>query len=259
MSWFPQIGLGAIAQFPLTRTQIWRAITNDLESSEEIMLPDTPAAQVGWQLSFQDLTDEEAMNLSALFTASQGSYSAFTFIDPLANLFGWSEDFTQPNWQVGLLQTAAGVADPLGTQRASSISNTSPGTQAVQQSLGIPGAYVACFSLWLRSATAGTVILQRDNIQAAVAVGSAWTRQFVTGLGVSGATQSVFSITLAAGQTIDVFGLQAEAQPWPSAYKQTSSPLGIYGETYFGSDDLTVTSTSVGLSSCKVRLISRVG
>lgn len=259
MSWFPQIGAGAIAQFPLTRSQMWRAITNDLESSETIMLPDATAGQVGWKLSFQDLTDEEASSLSALFTASQGSYGAFTFIDPLANLFGWSEDLTQPNWQVGLLQTTAGVADPLGTQRASSIANTSPGTQAVQQSLGIPGAYIACFSLWLRSAAAGTVMLRRDNTQVTVAVGPAWKREFVTGPGVSGAAQSSFSIVLAAGQTMDVFGLQAEAQPWPSAYKQTGAPLGIYNETYFGSDELTVTSTSLGLSSCEVRLMSRIG
>ncbi len=258
MSWFPQIGTGAIAQFPLTRSYRWRTIANNLESSEQIMLPDTPADQIEWQLSFQDLTAEEASNLSALFTASQGSYGSFTFIDPLANLLGWSEDLTQPNWQVGLLQTAGGASDPLGTQRASSISNTNPGSQAVQQTVAVPGDYVACFSVWLRSAVAGTVTLQRDNLQIAVGVGPAWEREFVSGAGISGATQSSFSIILAPGQTIDVFGLQLEAQPCPSAYKQTGVSEGIYEETYFETDELTITSTSVGLSSSEVRLMSRV-
>lgn len=258
MSWFPQISSGAIAQFPVTRSRIWRAILNGLESGEQIMLPDTAAGQIEWKLSFEDLTAEEVSNLSSLFTGSQGSFGAFTFVDPLANLLGWSEDFTQPNWQPGLLQTAGGVTDPLGTTRASSFSNTSAGTQAMQQSLGVPGAYVACLSLWIRSNSAGTVTLQRDNTQSIVPAGTAWTRQHLSAKGVAGATQSTFSIVLASGQAVDVWGFQVEAQPYPSAYKQTSAPLGIYEETYFENDELSITNTSMGLSSCEVRLISRV-
>lgn len=258
MSWFPQISSGSIAQFPVTRSRVWRAILNDLESGEQITLPDTTAGQIEWKLSFQDLTAEESSNLSALFTASQGSFSAFTFVDPLANLLGWSEDLTQPNWQPGLLQTAGGMTDPLGTKRASSISNTSAGTQAMQQTLGVPGGYVACFSMWIRSNSPGTVTLQRDNTQSIVTAGMAWTRQFVSVRGVAGATQSTFSIALAPGQVIDVWGLQVEAQPYPSPYKQTGAPLGIYEETFFEDDELHVTSKSVGLSSCEVCLISRV-
>lgn len=258
MSWFPQMGTGSVAQFPVTRSRRWRAITNDLESGEQIMLPDTTAGQIEWRLSFRDLTDEEASNLSALFTACQGSFGAFTFIDPMANLLGWSEDFTQPNWQCGLLQTAPGAGDPLGTQRASSIANTSPGSQALLQTLAVPGDYVACFSAYLRSDTAGTITLQRDNLETTVPVGPSWTRECVSGTGISGAAQSNFSILLAAGQTIDVWAPQVEAQPSPSAYKQTGAPEGIYTETYFADDELTITSTSVGLSSCDIRLISRV-
>ena len=37
MSWFPQIGAGSMAQFPLQRSRKWRAIMNDLESGERIM------------------------------------------------------------------------------------------------------------------------------------------------------------------------------------------------------------------------------
>ena len=32
MNWFPQIGAGSVAQFPVTRSRKWRAIANTLES-----------------------------------------------------------------------------------------------------------------------------------------------------------------------------------------------------------------------------------
>ena len=252
MNWFPQLGAGSVAQFPVTRSRKWRSITNSLDSGERIMLPDASAGQIQWKLSYQDLTNVEVQHLSDLFAASQGQFGVFTFIDPLANLLGWSEDLAQPAWQVGLLQTA------LGTQGASSVTNPSPGTQTLLQTLGVPGNYVACFSAYLRSDTAGTVTLQRDGTQMTVNVGPAWKRAYVNGLGTSGAAQSSFSVGLPAGQTIDVRGLQVEVQPYPSAYKKTSTPLGIYEETCFANDELKITSTSVGLSSCAITLTSRV-
>jgi len=49
-----------------------------------------------------------------------------------------------------------------------------------------------------------------------------------------------------------------EAQPYPSVYRQTSAAEGIYAETYFENDELKITSTSPGLSSCEISLMSRV-
>jgi hypothetical protein len=258
MSMFPQIGAGSVAQFPLTRSRRWRSIMNQLESTEQIRLPDIPAGEIGWKLSYEDLTDAEAASLSSLFASSQGSFGAFTFIDPMANLLGWSEDLSQAVWQAGLLGHAGGVSDPLGTSRASSISNTSPGTQTLTQTLAVPGSYIACFSVYLRSGVAGSVTLQRDGTQVTVAVGPAWRRVYVNGAGASGAVHSGFSISVAAGQTIDVWGLQVEVQPYPSVYRQSTAPLGIYEETYFENDELSITSISPGRSSCEIRLLSRV-
>ena len=257
MSLYPQIGAGSVAQFPLTRSRTWRTISNQLESTEQIMLPDAAASEIAWALSYQDLSDAEAGALMTLFTSSQGSFNAFTFIDPLANLLGWSEDFTQPAWQLGLLTTAGGVSDPVGTLRASAVTNASPGAQPLQQTLSVPGSYVACFSVYLRSDTPGTVSVQRDGAHVTVAVGPTWQRAHVSGLGTSGAGQSVFSIVIPAGLTVDVYGPQVEAQPDPSTYRQTTSTLGIYDETYFD-DVLSMTSTNPGLSSCRIRLMSRV-
>jgi hypothetical protein len=258
MSFFPQVGAGSVAQFPVSRSRRWRAIVNQMESSEVIMLPDANAGQIQWKLSYQDLAAAEVQSLSNMFNASQGAFAPFTFIDPLANLLGWSESLSQPAWQVGLLQTAAGVTDPLGTLRASSVTNPSPGTQALQQSLGVSGDYVACFSAYLRSNMAGTVTLQRDGTALAVALSSAWQRVFLNGKGVSGTAQSTFSLVLPAGLTIEVWGLQVEPQPYPSGYKVTTAALGIYEETYFGDDELKITSTDTDFSSCEITLMSRV-
>jgi hypothetical protein len=258
MSWFPQLGEGSIAQFPWQRSRKWRAIVNNLESGEQIMLPDTAAGQVEWNLSYQELTDAETALISGLFSASQGGFGTFTFIDPMANLLGWSEELSQPNWQVGLLRCMGAAADPLGTQRASSITNGSAGTQQVQQTLGLPGSYVACFSAYFRADATGTITISRDNLTAIVTVGPTWRRTYLSGPGTAGATQSTFSVAVGAGQTIQVWGLQVEAQPYPALYKQTGAAMGIYNETWFGDDALTITNNGPGLSSCEVVLVSRV-
>ena len=74
MTWFPQIGSGSIAQFPLQRARKWRAISNQMEGGERILLPDTAAGQIDWSLVYQDLSDAETLNLSNLFAAAQGEF-----------------------------------------------------------------------------------------------------------------------------------------------------------------------------------------
>ena len=158
-----------------------------------IMLPDTTAGQIQWKLSYRELQDLEVQSLSELFTASQGEFGAFTFIDPLANLLGWSENLAQSAWQAGLLSSSVGVTDPLGTARASSITNPSAGVQSLQQTLGVAGNYVTCFSVYLRSDFSGAVTLQRDNTQVKVSPGPVWKRVYLSGVGATGAAQSTFS------------------------------------------------------------------
>ncbi|HWE52413.1 MAG TPA: hypothetical protein VG273_21635 [Bryobacteraceae bacterium] len=258
MTWFPQIGAGSIAQYPLQRSRKWRSISNTLESGERILLPDSPAGEIDWYLPYRDLSDAEVLNLTNLFTSSQGCFGAFAFIDPLANLLGWSEDLSRPDWQTGLLQKHGSVDDPAGTLRSWTLSNGTAGTQALSQTLGISGDYSACFSLYVRSSAAGTVTLQRDAHQVSPAVEPAWTRIWISGGGTPGAAQSAFSIVLVAGQSIDVWGLQVEAQVYPSLYMPTTAARGIYEETYFAADEMNVTSDGVGLSSCVIHLTSRV-
>ncbi len=258
MSWFPQIGAGSVAQFPLRRTRTWRSIANQMESGERILLPDAAAGQIEWRLSFTELTDAETARINDFFASAEGVFRPFLFIDPLANLLGWSEDFSRPDWQAGLLQIVAGVTDPLGTQRAASVTNPGAGAQALAQTIAAPGDYVTCFSIWIRSDAEGTVMLSRDERTVTAAAGPVWRRFFVSDVGNAGSAQSTFSVILAAGQTVDIWGLQAEAQPYPSQYKPASAAAGIYAETYFGSDELRITSTGAGFSSCEIDLVSRI-
>jgi hypothetical protein len=258
MSFYPQVGNGAVTQFPFARTRQWRAIANQMEGGELITLPDSSGGQIAWSLRYEDLSVTEASAIGGLFTASQGQFGSFTFIDPMANLLGWSEDFTKAGWQLGLLTPAAGIADPLGTTRASGLSNGTAGALQISQTLGVPGDYVACFSAYVRSASGATVTMQRDGLQTAGTVGAQWQRILASGSGTAGAAQSTFSIGIPAGQAIQVFGLQVEAQPAPSVYRATTAAAGIYEETYFANDELTVTSTGPGLSRTSIELISRV-
>jgi hypothetical protein len=258
MNFYPQAGAGSTIQFPVSRARRWRAIKSVLESGEQIMLPDAAGGQIEWGLSYEDLSDPEISRVSDLFTASHGSFASFTFIDPLANLLGWSEDLTRPDWQSGLLSHTGGITDPLGTQRAWAISNRSAGTQQLSQTLGVPGEYVMCFSAYVRSEVAGSIVIARDGTQTAAAVGPQWARIYVSGTGAAGAVQSEFALSIGAGLTVDVWGMQVEAQPYPSLYRPTGKAVGIYEETCFGDDELTITATGAGLSSLSVRLISRI-
>lgn len=258
MNWFPQIGAGAMAQFPLQRKRQWRAITNVMESGELISFPDTDGGQIQWSLSYQDLTDAEVTSLTSLFAASSGGAIAFGFVDPFANLLGWSENLSQPGWQTGLLTATGGSNDPVGTQRAWTVQNSNAAEQTLSQTLGIPGIYTACFSGYVFSDFTGTIGMLRDSNRVSYPVGPQWKRIQVSSTGVSDAAQSTFSMAIAAGSSVRVFGLQVEAQPWPSPYRPTDAAAGILQETYFSGGDLVVTNTAPGLSACQVRLVSRI-
>jgi hypothetical protein len=258
MNWFPQISSGAIAQFPLQRIRQWRAITNVMENGELVSLPDTAGGQIEWRLNYRELTDAEVANLTNLFAASGGRAMSFGFVDPFANLLGWSEDLSQPGWQLGELTATGGFSDPVRTMRAWKLQNANAAEQMLSQSLGVPGAYTVCFSVYVRSDSAGTIGMLRDSTRVNLTVGPQWKRIQISGPGAAGATASTFSLAIAAQSSVRVFGLQVEAQPWPSPYRPTGAAAGILEETRFSGGDLVVSNTAPGLSSCLVNLVSRI-
>lgn len=257
MNWFPQLSAGSVAQLPVARSRSWRTISNRLENGELVALPDNYSNSISWQLAYQDLSDTETSLIYGLFTLCRGSEAPFGFVDPLANLLAWSEDLSRSDWLAGPLQTGSGISDPLDGTGGWSVFNQAAGPLTLQQTIALPGSYTACFSVWLKAASKATAVLVRDSLTSSVTVGTAWTRLSITGPGTTNATTSTFGITLAAGQQLSVFGPQVEIQPNPSAYKKTVAARGIYPNTWFASDQLTLTSIAQGRTNSGIQLISR--
>src|SRR2546426_2481782 len=51
--------------------------------------------------------------------------------------------------------------------------------------------------------------------------------------------RSIFGIEIGAGHSVDLFGIQAEAQPGASGNKKTFSKCGVYAQARFRSEEHT--------------------
>jgi len=260
---FPQLVTGAGGQFPIKRRAVRRTLVNTCLDGTTVKLADGGASSVEWELGVTGLTAEEWGALASLFAAVEGRRGGFTFLDPADNLLVWSEDLSQAAWVKDAgLELTPGIADPLGTTRATRIANMSATTLTLQQTLAAPGGYQYCLSMWARSAAAGDQWLFRSSgaglVRKEFRTLSAWSR-LVYSAKVQDASETVsFGLEVGAGRTVEVFGLQVEAQPAASMYKKTASRGGVYAETFFQDDVLTLTSEGVGEHSGTVRVRARV-
>ena len=76
------------------------------------------------------------MRLESLFEQTAGRRGSFTLLDPVGNLLLQSEAFTTGAWTAGaLVQLTPGVADPLGTTRATGLVNTGQAAAGLAQML----------------------------------------------------------------------------------------------------------------------------
>jgi len=257
MTWFPQLSTGCLVQLPLSRRLVWRAITNRLENGERISLPDTPAGRIEWNLAYKELSEGEAAGMGSFFRNCRGAFGTFSFADPSANLLGWSEDLSRPDWQHGLLSVVPNRAAPNGTLSASTLINAVGAAQQLTQTVALPGQYTTCFSAWLRSDSPATVTLRRGSAVQPLAITSNWKRYYLTGA-VPGEDNAPFSVELQPGQSMDVWGFQVEAGPYPSQYVPVTTASGIYERTSFAADELAITATGVGLFATEFTLISRL-
>jgi hypothetical protein len=259
---FPQLVTGATAQYPIRRRRSERAILNLSQDGSVIALWDESASQVKWDLRFAGLTDLEVSNFTSFYELCEGSLQSFLFLDPAANLFAYSEDFTQPAWQRNtLLSITAGIEDPYGTTRASQLTNNSLGALSITQTLQIPGFTACALSVYASSSASVPLTLTRSdgsNVESILLQTTpAWTRfSLNTAFASSISTSCDFSLELPAGAAIDIFGFQVEPQPMPGTYVMTSAYTGIYPNTRFDANPITVTATAPGESSLSVSLLS---
>src|ERR1039458_4177701 len=112
---YPQLAPGARSQFPVQRRHRLRTLVNTAADSTAIKLADPGAETVEWQLNYAALSDAELAALLQFFSAAEGTLNSFTFLDPAANLFAWSNDLSNPVWDAGPFLSSTGEqADPVG-------------------------------------------------------------------------------------------------------------------------------------------------
>ena len=119
MATYPQLGSGALSQFPVQKNRRARTVVNQAADGRTIKLADPAAKVTEWVLTYAELSDEEATALLGFFAATEGTLNGFTFLDPVGNLLAWSEQLDEAVWQKDpLLTLISGVADPRGGTQA---------------------------------------------------------------------------------------------------------------------------------------------
>jgi hypothetical protein len=254
MPTFPQLRSGSGAQFPIRKRRVTRTIINECGDGRVLKLSDPNASRMVWDMQFRELTTEEMEAIRCLFEAVEGRMNCFTFVDPMDNLLSWSEDPEQPVWDKGpLLQVTTGISDPFHGVSAFRLANAAGGPVEFRQHLQLPDPLTCCFSLWARSDTSCTIDLSRGAERLTCAAGGVWRRlaHSTTSGGAS------FAVEIGPGSSVDLFGLQVEAQPGPSAYKKTMANNGLYRTARFDSDVLEVMATAPDRFACTLRISAR--
>lgn len=255
MLFYPQVSARGAAQYPLVKTIRHRSIAAETPGGRVHRSSDTAARLVVWDLVYSDLTAAEAQTLSNFFESTEGRLKGFVFVDPMANLLGWSEELDHAAWLKGpMLGVTTGASDPFGGTAASHLSNGGLGDQSLMQALPVvPGARY-CVSAWVRCGVDSQVWLTAGGQRKAVRGGAEWIRETfsVTPQG----EPLMFGITLGTSAAASVYGMQVEAQVGASDYKRNPGPGGVYTEARFDQDELVMNCDGPDQFSARVRVVA---
>jgi hypothetical protein len=252
--YFPQLSSGAVAQYPIRKVRLARTIKNVLPDGTMILYPDPDAARLLWELSYTNLSNSDIGTIQAHFKNCVGPFHAFTFIDPTDNMLLSSSDLKAGPWQTSsLIHAIPGTSDPDGGSSAFTATNTGQTDQVISQSVNVPANYRYCFSLYANSERDSAItLIRRGNSteeRTTVSVKSGWSRVVSSGqLDDSGEIFTV-AISLEAGQRIELYGMQLEAQISPSRYRPTTQTAGVFSNAHWGVDELTVVAEAPNLFS----------
>ncbi len=258
---FPQLATGASAVYPVTRTNVTRTVVNALGDGSTVVFGDPDAGLREWELRATGLSLSEWTAIDTLFQAVMGRFATFTFLDPAGKLLPHSEDFGDPAWSNSpLIQLTPGVADPLGTMRATQVVNAGSAAGAIAQTLAVPGNIRYTLSAWVKTTGVSNVTLSATttggNATRSIALTSQWQRASLNvELGLN--TESlVFGVVLDVGAIVDLFGMQVEAQPGVSDYKKTGGSGGLCAQARFAEDELTVTAKGTDVFDAVIRIMA---
>ncbi len=245
---YPQLANGAVTQYPSRKVRRQRTVVNRAADGSSIRLADPAGETTEWLLQYSELSDDELAVLTKFFISAEGALNGFTFLDPAANLLAWSEELNNAVWQKGPLLSAAAGTGSWG------LSNSGAGPQQISQTISAPGDFVYCFSASVRSAAPIDVTLTVGSHRLMHSAAQNWTKLVLPSKGDPGAESVCFGLEIPAGASVEVRGIQAEAQPGASVYK-VSSTGGVYEGARFSDDVLEVVTTGPNRHSCAVKII----
>ena len=246
---FPQVMF-----YPVTRHLSVRTVLNQLADGNTVIFPDSDASLRGWELQAKGLTTAEWNAIESFYNSVSGQWQTFTFLDPIGNLLANSEDFTASSWTNGpLIQLSGNVADPFGATRATHAVNTGQAAQTIAQTLSVPGNFQYALSLWVRGSS---LTLTAASATRAFSGNSNWRRiSFSVSLGQNSNTVT-FGAQLSPGASVDLFGMQVDAQAAPSDYKRTGAAGGVYSNARFSTDAFTLQAQGTDVYDATIRIVS---
>ena len=252
MAVFPQITI-----YPLIRQLRLRTVENDLADGSTLVFADSYASARAWELRTRGLMATEWAAIEAFYRSVSGQWQTFTFLDPAGNLLTDSEDFGLGAWTNGpLIHLTSGVEDPFGTTRATTAVNTGQTAQAVVQTLAVPGSYQYALSVWARTSTGSGLTLTAGNAARRFPLTTQWQRiSCPVNLGQNTASVT-FGAQMDPGASVDIFGMQVDAQWAPSDYKRTSANGGVYAKARFATNAFTVTAQSTDVYDATIRIVN---
>lgn len=258
MPTFPQLSTGAIAQYPYQTDIRFRTVRHEGPNGGAIAFADVSHEERSWDLTLEELSSEEWAALEQLFVDVGGSLRGFTFLDPSSNLLAWSEDLEQDAWANAGAGLTAGQGDPLGGNRATTLT-AGGGGATVSQTIDAPGDYRYAASVWARTSSAGAGLRvangQGSEQFTAFAADGVWRRYKAPYDGGSASESMRFEIQAPGSGGIDVFGPQLEAQAAASEYKPSGELGGVYPWARFDQDVLSDRSTGPQRHSARLRII----
>ena len=255
MKSYPQLATGAIAHYPLSKSRTARTVTNLIPDGSSVKYFDAGAGTTEWILNYQALTDSERDALEQFFRDAEGSLNTFTFLDPAGNLLSHTEDLTDPIWEKDpLLGVSVGGSGPSESQ-GTILTNSSGAIQSISQRLSAPNSYHYCASLYAKSGQGqSSLILQIGEKHQDFVIFPDWSRLVISGDGGTEEDAVTFTISLPSG-SVEVCGVQLEAQPGASGYKPTRGRGGVYSDARFKDDVLRFTADDLNNHSCRVTII----
>lgn len=259
---FPQLSTGTVAMYPLRRTVRRRTVQNVMADGSSVVYGDPDFGVKQWDLEAVGLSDGERAVLMEFFESAGGQASTFTFLEPAGNLLAQSETFDADEWDNSpLASVAAGIDDPWGGTRASRVTNGGPAGGLIAQVLAVPGTFQYVLSAWVRADTVSGLTLFGDaaggSAEKTVALTGDWTRvSMPVTLGLT--TESVrFGVSVEAAKTVDLVGMQVEAQPGAGDYQRTGRTGGVHSKARFGIDELVMRARGTDVYDAVIRIVSK--